>query len=84
MSHLNIYPAVELPSPTLKRAFKEFEAATYLGVSRSYLRQDRMNGARENRVPGPEWIKFGRSIRYLKEDLDSWLESFRNADSQAA
>lgn len=27
-----------------KRAFKEPEAAEYLAVSRSYLRQDRMNG----------------------------------------
>jgi len=62
-----------------KRAFKESEASIYLGMSRSFLRQARMDGDRERRTPGPKYIRVGnRAIRYLKEDLDSWLEQFNN------
>lgn len=55
----------------------EIETAKYLGVSCSTLRQGRMNGNRENRIPSPPFIKLGRSIRYLKEDLDQWLRRYR-------
>jgi excisionase family DNA binding protein len=55
----------------------EKEAAKYIGMSRSFLRKDRMDGIRENRTPGPHFLKLGRSIRYLKEDLDSWLLQHR-------
>ena len=60
-----------------KNIFTEKEAAEYTGMSRSFLRQDRMNGIRENRTPGPKFLKLGRSIRYLKEDLDDWLLKHR-------
>ena len=66
-----------------KRAYKEPEAAEYLAVSRSYLRQDRMNGPREGRTRGPRYIHIGRAVRYLKEDLDAWLDQFRR-DTQDA
>lgn len=56
-----------------KVVFREREAAEYLAVSRGYLRQDRMYGLRENREPGPNFVKIGRTIRYLKADLDAWL-----------
>jgi len=56
-----------------KRALSEIEAATYIKMSRSYLRQDRMNGIRHNRTPGPRFVRIGRRIRYLKDDLDQWL-----------
>jgi predicted DNA-binding transcriptional regulator AlpA len=51
----------------------EKEAAQYIGMSRSFLNQDRMNGYRETRTQGPRYIKLGRSVRYHIEDLDSWL-----------
>jgi hypothetical protein len=60
-----------------KRGFTEKEASEYLAISRSFLRQDRMNGFRKGRTPGPNFVRFGRSIRYLKEDLDRWLEKHR-------
>jgi excisionase family DNA binding protein len=60
-----------------KRGFTEEEAAFYLGLSRSFLRQSRMDGIRQNRTPGPPFLKIGRAVRYLKEDLDGWLECFR-------
>ena len=55
----------------------EPEAAKYIGMSRSFLRQDRMNGQRDKHTAGPAWLKIGRSIRYLKSDLDEWLEHCR-------
>ena len=30
-----------------------------------------------NRSPGPKFVKIGRSVRYLIEDLDYWLEAHR-------
>ena len=60
------------------RAFTEREASNYIGMSRSFLRQGRMNGNREGRTPAPPYLKIGpRSVRYLIEDLDHWLEQFR-------
>ena len=61
----------------VKRAFTEIETAEYIGMSRSFLRQSRMEGNRENRTPAPRFIKIGRSIRYIREDLDAWLDSFQ-------
>jgi len=58
-----------------KRAISEAQAAHYIGMSRSFLRQDRMNGPRENRTPGPRFIRIGKRIRYLRDDLDAWLEA---------
>jgi predicted DNA-binding transcriptional regulator AlpA len=60
----------------VKRALTEQETAKYIGMSRSFLRQSRMEGNRENRTPAPRVIKIGRSVRYLIEDLDNWLDSF--------
>ena len=57
-----------------KRVFTEIETAEYIGMSRSYLRQSRMEGNRANRTPAPPFVRIGRSIRYLKEDLDLWLD----------
>jgi len=61
----------------LKRAMSEIEAALYIKMSRSFLRQDRMNGFREGRTPGPVFVRIGSRIRYLKDDLDEWLEHNR-------
>ena len=60
-----------------QNALTERQAAHYLSMSRSFLRQGRMNGDRENRTPTPPYLKIGRSVRYLKEDLDTWLDQFR-------
>jgi len=63
----------------MKRALTESQAAEYISMSRSYLRQSRMNGDRDSRTPGPTFIRVGsRAIRYLIEDLDAWLDQWRN------
>ena len=63
-----------------KRALTEIEASQYIGMSRSYLRQSRMDGHRDKRTPAPPFLRIGRSIRYLREDLDNWLNQFRKLD----
>ncbi|OOF26044.1 DNA-binding protein [Salinivibrio proteolyticus] len=60
-----------------KRAYTEQETAAYIGMSRSFLRQSRMEGHRLNRTEAPPFIKIGRAVRYLKEDLDNWLDQHR-------
>lgn len=58
----------------MKKLYTEKQASEYLGISRSYLRQDRMNGKVRNRTPGPEYCRFGSMIRYSQEALDKWIE----------
>ncbi len=65
-------------------AYTEAEAAEYIAMSRSFLRQDRMNGPRKGRTHAPPYIKVGRAVRYLLEDLDAWLLSHRVPPKQAA
>ena len=62
-----------------KRCMTEIETADYLGVSRSTLRQGRMNGPRENRIMTPPFVKAGRKVIYLRDHLDTWLEDNRQA-----
>ena len=65
----------------VKRLMTEQETSEYICMSRSFLRQSRMEGHRENRTPAPPFIKIGRSIRYMREDLDAWLDSFQRHNS---
>jgi predicted DNA-binding transcriptional regulator AlpA len=51
------------------------EAAEYLGVSVSFLRKRRMEGARQGKAPPPPFIRLGRLCRYQPKDLDAWLEA---------
>jgi len=60
----------------LSRALNERDAASYIAMSRSFLAQSRMDGHRDSRTPAPPFIKIGRSVRYLREDLDHWLDAF--------
>jgi len=55
----------------------EKEAAEYISMSVSFLRADRMNGVRKNRTRGPEFSKIGRTVRYMKDELDRWLDNHR-------
>ena len=66
-----------MQSPALKRGLSEAETAQYLGVSRSTLRQSRMDGPRQGRIPSPPFVRAGRRIIYLLDDLDGWLERHR-------
>lgn len=61
-----------------RRGFSEAEAATYLGVSQSTLRHGRSEGQRDGRMPQPPFVRLGRRIIYLRDDLDAWLFSHRS------
>lgn len=63
--------------PVTKKALKESEVCEYLGLSHSFLRNARMERMRGGRPPGPAFIRIGRTVRYLVEDLDAWLASYR-------
>ena len=64
----------------LPNALTEQQTYIYISMSRSFLRQGRMNGDRDGRTPTPPYYKIGRSVRYKKSDLDNWLELFRQGD----
>ncbi len=49
------------------------QAALYMGISESWLRQRRMTGILEGQRPAPPYIKLGRAVRYNKSVLDEWL-----------
>ena len=49
------------------------EAAAYIAMSESWLRQRRMTGALEGQGAAPPFVRLGRSIRYLRSDLNKWL-----------
>ncbi len=66
-----------------KRSLRDKEASEYIGMSESWLRHNRISGQRFGRVAGPRFIKVGRSVRYLKEDLDAWLGQFPKRDHLA-
>ncbi len=74
----------QVVSQESKRALTEAEAARYVAMSRSFLRQDRMNGPRRGRTHAPPYIKIGRTVRYLIEDLDAWLLSHRVPPKESA
>lgn len=55
------------PGPVLA----ERDAATYIGMSRDYLR-----AARQGRgSAGPDYVRAGRAIRYRVSALDAWLDA---------
>jgi predicted DNA-binding transcriptional regulator AlpA len=49
----------------------EPDGASYIGMSRAFLRQGRQQGR------GPAYIKVGRAVRYRVEDLDAWISAHR-------
>ena len=55
-----------------KRAYSTSEAAHYLGVCKSDIDLSRVTSELRGH-PAPNFIKFGRSVRYRVEDLDKWL-----------
>lgn len=56
----------------------ETTAAKYLGITRASLQKIRLSTAKGDKrwKPVPHY-KFGKYIRYRKEDLDGWLRSHK-------
>jgi predicted DNA-binding transcriptional regulator AlpA len=64
-------------------ALNEKDTARYVGMSVSFLRRARCEGAPGGRTPGPPFVKLGRSVRYLVSDLDAWLQAHRQGQTQS-
>ena len=80
-------PRLDRPvSVVTPRALRENDAATYVGFSASYLRNQRVADmrllAKGKPIEGPRWINVGTAVRYLREDLDAWIDSFRTDPGQ--
>ena len=60
-----------------RAAFTSKEAANYIGVAECTLRKWRTVLAQERGHAPPPHIKFGSSVRYLRTDLDEWLNAHR-------
>ena len=60
------------------RALKEKDAAQYIGFSVFYLRECRVGRL----GPGPKHIKIKRKVLYLREDLDAWLDGFKQEQAK--
>jgi len=67
------------PTTPESAVLNECAAATYVGVSTQFLRQSRHYGTRPGHAEGPPFVRLGggRAIRYLKADLDAWLQNHR-------
>lgn len=59
----------------ISRGVNEKAAARYIGMSVSFLQKDRMNGVLANRTKGPRYLKVGKRVIYLREELDNWLNT---------
>lgn len=51
------------------------EAAAYLGMSEEWLKKARKTGVLSDGGELPVFIKVGRSVKYLRSDLDRFLSS---------
>ncbi len=65
------YDALMERTQIRRERLDEADTAIYVGMSRPWLRLQRMRGT------GPAYIRIGRTIRYDIRDLDAWLAQHR-------
>lgn len=69
------------------RVFDSDNAGRYTNRSTSSIRNLRyedMEREKEGKPPkGPRWVMQGRNVRYYREDLDAWLDSFKEQGNTA-
>ena len=58
-------------------------AAEYLGVSAAMLRLSRHTGELFKGVPGPKFLKMGGAVRYPIQNLQDWLLTQKQFQSNA-
>lgn len=62
----------------LPRMVGEVPAAELLGVSISFLRKGRVNGAKAGQTPPPRFVMIGGRRLYRITDLLEWVESLES------
>ncbi|MBX3674325.1 MAG: helix-turn-helix domain-containing protein [Burkholderiales bacterium] len=75
---MKVNPAPSTATEVTLRVVSEEDAARYLGISRSSLRKGRMQGRRATMMSSPPFVKIGRRVGYLIEDLEAWLRQCRH------
>lgn len=56
------------------------QAAEYTGFSTSALNNSRYTGTLAG-VKAPKFLKIGKSVRYVKSTLDTWMTQFQEQTS---
>jgi hypothetical protein len=64
-----------LESEKLPLLMSEKDASKHLGVSLSFLRKARSEGAHHNRTEAPPFIALGGRVYYATEDLCFWVKN---------
>ena len=65
-----------------QRGLNTKEVAERTGMSVSFLKKARRNGAPGGRTPGPCCYRVGkRAIRYRIEDVDDWIDQHKRQDA---
>lgn len=59
------------------------EAAHYLGVTEQMLRLSRHKKELFKGVQAPQYLKLGTAVRYRKDELDRWLNQFKQYKTTA-
>jgi hypothetical protein len=77
---MTIRSRMEQPLPyvewsTLPLLLDEKDASRVSGVSVSFLRKSRCNGARKNRTPAPPFVYVGERCYYRTADLRDWVDA---------
>lgn len=69
------------------RVFDTEGAGTYVGKSASFIRNGRyedIERIKEGKpLKYPRWVMQGRNVLYYREDLDDWLDSFKDQSNPA-
>lgn len=71
--------SITVPIQQGRRWLSVAEAAAYLGCSRNFLDKDR-----GTKLHGIRFTRLGRHVRYDREDLDAFLESFKEQPADLA
>jgi hypothetical protein len=71
-------PVREKPDDRRRELLSAGQAAVYLNLSRSMLAKMRCLGG------GPEYLKFGRTVRYDMDSLDDWSTARRARNTSDA
>jgi len=65
--------------PEPKTMFDTFEASAYLSDTHNVQRARATLAKLRVYGTGPKYCKFGKSVRYRKEDLDAWVKEITSA-----
>ena len=69
-----IQPTASVDATSLSLLLDEKQAAKFLGVSLSYLRKSRSEGAPGDRTPAPPFVRLDGRVKYKLATLKAWVD----------